>query len=930
MARRSRLPLTVVAVVLLLAPNAKLDAQVGRNPVIDATTSSVAAPRRLPVVVAMRESTTVRAATSVVVVSVSSNALTVVSVPVPESIPASDAVDYVVSPLLGGAVVGQLTGSVGAGAAPRAIVFALRTPRRLLAGPVDVARVRFSTASRSADISVVANVAQARGVTISFASKLVAASAGAPVRIGYRLTNTGNAPDTVTVQAVVPPGWRVLDALDPIPLQLRESVDRGMNILPPHSQGVTTLRLVVLSRGQPIAEASIDVLVAGGAAMTTTAGPTLRVGIAAAVGPWAGASTIQSLELQGPIADGLTIRARSSSTPAQDAANYAFSRAGLGSAPFALQLASSRWRLDAGTLGTTVSDLSGVNLVGRGASLVISSPRWSATGVAVNPDIGFLNAGGSLRASRLEFTPGMFSLNTALSRLRETRGTTTRALDAWSLGGGVPDLLGGRWDAELAHRQYDGESAPGWSASYARRTPDETFDVRYVHAPGGTRAFARAVNEFSVNANRKLTPRLHLTGNAWRSSDQGAESLNTLSMEGWSLGARVALDDRMQVAVTAHQNGFGASTNLGEFGSAERVVDATLEARRGAYTAQFTANVASLERRTTLSDTATISITQTAPRVGTRGLIAFAMKDATIAVTGQYDRTGPGVGAAPVQWSYGLRFDGRPELVGQPVRVDASIERIGGAFGAARSLMIRTGVEVDLPWRTTIRMSAERNPYVVPGASASDWTYVIGVARALALPRLGGSGTRGVVYRDVNGNGRRESGEPGFPGVMLRRGTNVAVTDNRGAFVLMGNPRDHYEVDARSLPLGWISSSTVVRAETRLIGAMSVSPLEVELALDEADSARVSPDQLADLVVTVRDSTGREWMSRRLSNTRVVFDAIPPGTYTVVVDASAVNEPLRPTSELRPVVVSTGRVTPPIRVVMRARTLRFSNPRRGQ
>jgi len=80
----------------------------------------------------------------------------------------------------------------------------------------------------------------------------------------------------------------------------------------------------------------------------------------------------------------------------------------------------------------------------------------------------------------------------------------------------------------------------------------------------------------------------------------------------------------------------------------------------------------------------------------------------------------------------------------------------------------------------------------------------------------------------------------------------------------------------------------------------------------------------------VRDSTGREWMSRRLSNTRVVFDAIPPGTYTVVVDASAVNEPLRPTSELRPVVVSTGRVTPPIRIVMRARTLRFSNPRRGQ
>jgi hypothetical protein len=52
---------------------------------------------------------------SAVVVPVSANALTVVSVPVPESIPTSDAVDFVVSPLLGGAVVGQLSGSVGVG-----------------------------------------------------------------------------------------------------------------------------------------------------------------------------------------------------------------------------------------------------------------------------------------------------------------------------------------------------------------------------------------------------------------------------------------------------------------------------------------------------------------------------------------------------------------------------------------------------------------------------------------------------------------------------------------------------------------------------------------------------------------------------------------------------------------------------------------------
>ena len=92
----------------------------------------------------------------------------------------------------------------------------------------------------------------------------------------------------------------------------------------------------------------------------------------------------------------------------------------------------------------------------------------------------------------------------------------------------------------------------------------------------------------------------------------------------------------------------------------------------------------------------------------------------------------------------------------------------------------------------------------------------------------------------MNGNGRRESSEPGFAGVMLRRGADLAVTDNRGSFVLMGNEREPYELDARSLPFGWIASPLVVPAETRVIGALSVAPLEVELALDPADTARVS------------------------------------------------------------------------------------------
>ena len=110
---------------------------------------------------------------------------------------------------------------------------------------------------------------------------------------------------------------------------------------------------------------------------------------------------------------------------------------------------------------------------------------------------------------------------------------------------------------------------------------------------------------------------------------------------------------------------------------------------------------------------------------------------------------------------------------------------------------------------------------------------------------------------------------------------------------------------------------------------MSLSPIEVELALDPADSARVSR------------ATSPTWSSRCaippvVSGYRVarlpvaVFDAVPPGTYTVLVDASASSEPLRPVGDNPAVVIAGGRAVAPIRIVMRARALRFSNQRRNE
>jgi hypothetical protein len=67
------------------------------------------------------------------------------------------------------------------------------------------------------------------------------------------------------------------------------------------------------------------------------------------------------------------------------------------------------------------------------------------------------------------------------------------------------------------------------------------FDVRYVYAPGGSHAFARATEEFAATANRKLTKRLSITGSAWRSKDDRGAALTSLDMEGLTVGGRLAV-----------------------------------------------------------------------------------------------------------------------------------------------------------------------------------------------------------------------------------------------------------------------------------------------------------------------------------------------------------------------------------------------------
>jgi hypothetical protein len=874
-----------------------------------------------------------RITASAVTVSGSASTLSVVSVPLPREFPLDSRVTYVVTPRVDGAAAGRLSGVVTAGSVNAPIVFGVRATRYALAGFQEVARVRFTSATLEVEVPVIIAVETVRSITVAYAARLSVGRAGTAIPVGYRLTNLGNAADTVSVETFLPAGWRAMDAQAPIVLEPRHASDQVLTVVPPpNANGTTAIRVVVHARGAIVAESMVDVQVAGVAVTPVAAGPRLTLGLATAAGPWGGSRTLRSFAVQGPLTDGLRIAARAAVASEDDGAGYAFSRANMAPAPFAMQVASADWRVDGGVLGVSLSNLAGTNLVGRGASASVSRSSWNATAIAATPDFGRGNIDGALQGARVEFTPAAsFSLSTSLSRLREWRGSSTRSLDALALGAGLSDLLGGRLEAELAGRRFDGRVVPGWATEYSKRSPNETFDLRYVNAPGGNRAFARASNEVAASAGRRFSQRLSVSGSLWRTTDDGGGTTNLtgIRMDGWTTGAHYALRPDVGVTIGVRQSALSAGTSLGEFGSGERGADASLDIRRGMAMAQVGFSAARLSRYTTPEGDQS-AYRHEAARAGVRGAIGSALGRTSVTVTGHYETTGAGVGAAPIQWSYGLQVAGSPGLgLGDALRIDASAEQLGGAEGASRALTMHAGAELRVARHTALHASVERNPYVLPERGATAWMYVLGVTRSVELPRPSGHGTRGRVFRDLNGNGRADQGETGFSGVVLRRGAAIAVSDARGAFALGGDEHQPYEIDARSFPVGWLIASTIVPGATREIAAVAVSPLTVRIAVDSPDTARVARSEVSRVTASVRDASGREWLGRRVSESTLVFDALPPGRYQPIVDASATSEPLRIAGDLDVITVVGGRATPEVRVLLRARPLRFSNPKRG-
>jgi hypothetical protein len=215
-------------------------------------------------------------------------------------------------------------------------------------------------------------------------------------------------------------------------------------------------------------------------------------------------------------------------------------------------------------------------------------------------------------------------------------------------------------------------------------------------------------------------------------------------------------------------------------------------------------------------------------------------------------------------------------------------------------------------------VDAEHNSIFHSLSGRVPWILGVRFEHALSVPMLRTPGTSGSVYQDLNGNQRRDSGEPGVAGAVVRRGGETAVADASGKYRVGGDSREPVVIDEASLPDGWAASGAAA-------GDLSVSlstSAEVELVVAPRSGISEVQVDLSKAHVIARDSAGREWAAKMTGPTTATFESLPVGRYTLEFDLSELTEPLVPRAPVSVLLVS-GKDSKSITVTLDPRPIRM-------
>ena len=847
----------------------------------------------------------------------------VVSVPVPEAL--AKAHEIVVEIFSRGefVVLGPRSRTIKGGETKR-IGVTIGIPASAGAGRLTAAEVRFSASFATFLVPVDIDVTLVRNITLRQSSAPLHAQAGGDVFVPLEIINGGNARETVDATLALPTGWARRDIRqNAILVMPGQTVKRRVRVAIPQlsSTGTSFVRIDLHDGEQKIASQDVRIEVLNVSSIGRGAGPQIVSAISHATGVNGAPSSIFTMSANGALFDSVRVNAQMShSTSVPGSASNAFARLGTFQSAPSLVLSAPSARLSLGNTGASFTELTGLFPYGQGVLFEAEKPEWSVTGLGAlsiapvsggerKPVIG-------IKGSR---DLGGIRLTTSASHLADA-GISPRTLDAVGVGAAVPSWFGSTFRAEVAERRFMGGSGFGWSSGLVRTGPESNEELRFSHAPGGSDAFARATDEIVANVSERVSSRANISGSFWRTSD-ATSVFSSLSSRGYSVRPQYALTGSTTIAIELRSYLFNAysrqsgSNPGGGFGSREDQLGMSISKS----VREFHLNSAAYLGTTTrsVSPIGQSAFAERTPRNYWSTNAGWAGVGGAIEIQTRIEQTRDGSGLVNQQSMFGIRGDQVVLPMRGGIRAEGELQHVSG-FGNQVSSILRAGLMVPLINGFSLKVEAERNSVFHTVNGGAPWIFGARFEHMISLPMIRTPGSVGYVYRDLNGNQRRDPGEAGVSGAIVRRGSETAITDEYGKYRLSGDVRQPVLVDEASLPDGW----SAVGSYRGDVSVTLSSAAEVELRVAARSGISEVQVDLSKAHVIARDSAGREWAARMTGPTTATFEALPVGGYTLEFDLSELSEPLVPRAPV-PTLVVTGTDLKSVTVMLDPRPIRM-------
>jgi hypothetical protein len=862
-----------------------------------------------------------------VVASAAPNTVRVVAVEVPVDFQRTGG-RYTVTLLNGFDVLGQRTGQIppgGSGVLPLAVV----VPSAALAGRAPAALVSFDCPGGDCDPAVVPiymDVLAQPALQVFVARPAIGAAPGRRLELAVTVRNAGNAPLAVTLRAEAPPDWRYEVAAPPV-IELGPRAEQSFPavVRVPHTAGTGSFQLYVhAAAGELLSTAVLHLHIYHHEYLQRPPGPVLDAALAT-VGDHTGALLpALSGSLLGEAAPGVQLRGSATVLMAGELSGIAarsLSWLGLTPGISGMYLTAERWDVGVGSIASGQEAAWLLRPVhGRGLTFRYGGAgAWGRLLAAQPPGRDghaiVLDGGRQVGPVRVLVTAAdLREQGSSLATPRYTRALLAGTDVPWRGGLGTFHLgyLSGRAATGAAAGAAIQQRGRGWSVN---------GQARYV--PGGAASFARARSEFSVDGHRALASWLSLSsGFSSSQDDREGDDYHMRSAHGAiTLGAGPLGTVRLGL----QQSSWSWSSQGMTLGQAERGASIAWNGATLGMALTAGANRIRGERSTALD--AGLEAAGELWRTQLFAGVSGALRGAAWEVDAALDLADPMLGLPRQQLTgraavHGLplvhgRLFGRFQLSGHYLPLSGVLQRTESA-----GLEFRPGGD----YRLKIDVSREAFGGV---HGHSGHAVAVQLQRAFGLPAVGAPETDGLVFADLNGNGRREPDEPGMDGVLVLINRDMVSTDERGRFRTDGRPVTSIGIDPRSLPAGWIAAPRPPVREGRLeLAVMPTRPVVIQLRIDTTGLRAVPAIRYEVILVTLTDASGRSWSAQAGADGTARFDALRPGTYTVSADVSRSPEPLLLPREL-PRIDVTGGMTPlTVELRLAPRPVRLDAPER--